>query len=168
MSQPLTGRCGRSAVMLLLVAAAGCGPREGRVTGRVLFDGTPLPGGTLTFMTADLRGQSYGADVDESGNYSVVLPAGDVLVSFDNRRYAPLARRGPPPLPPGLPADIRGKLRPSSPPPAEPPPADVPAGTRSGRYVKVPERYHMVETSDLKFAVKPGEQQHDIELTSKP
>src|SRR5688572_2994584 len=89
-----------AAVALAVAAAAGCGgPAPGRVTGRVLLDGKPLPGGILTFVPADFKGQSVAAALDESGNYSVDLPAGDVLVSFDNRNLAPPPPRPPTPVP---------------------------------------------------------------------
>jgi hypothetical protein len=157
-----------SGLAVLLAVTAGCGPREGRVTGRVLLDGQPVPGGTLMFMTADLKGQSIATAVDESGNYSVALPAVEVVASFDNRQFAPLPPRGPTPLPKGLSPEIRSKLGRTSAPPPPPPPAETPVGTKSGRYVKIPERYYMIETAEIKFTVKPGEYQHDIELSSKP
>jgi hypothetical protein len=156
----------RPAALLLLVAAAGgcAGRAPGRVTGRVLLDGQPVQGGILTFMPADMRGPSVSASVDESGGYAAELPAGDMLVSFDNRTLAPPTPRAAPPLPKGLSPEIRAKLGRTDSAPAPAPPPETPA--RSGRYVKVPDRYYMIETANIKFTVKSGEQQHDIELTS--
>jgi hypothetical protein len=153
--------------MLLLAAVVGCGSKQpGRVTGRVLLDGKPLPGGILTFISADLKGLPITATVDESGSFTADLPQGDVLASFDNRQFAPLPSRGPTPIPKGLSAEARAKMgRPPTPAPAPaepPPPPD-----RVGRFVRVPERYYMIETANLKLTVSPGEQKHDIELTSK-
>lgn len=151
-----------AAGLCLLALAGGCGRAgPGRVTGRVLLDGKPVAGGILTFVPADFRGESVAARVDESGGYSAELPAGDVLVSFDNRALAPPPPRAGPPLPKGLRPDVAAKMVRPAPPPADP------AG-RAGRYVKVPDRYYSADTADLKFTVAPGDQQHDVELSSKP
>jgi hypothetical protein len=151
---------GGTAVTLCLIAlAAGCGQASGRVSGRVLLDGKPVQGGILTFVPANFKGQSVATKVEESGTYSVELPAGDMLISFDNRDLAPPPPRAPLPVPKGLRPDVAAKMvRPT--PPAPPP-------DRAGRYVKVPDRYYSADTSDLKLTVKPGEQQFDVELSSK-
>jgi hypothetical protein len=159
------GPAGLTALVLLMLAAGCGGPAPGRVTGRVLLDGKPVLGGVLTFVPADFKGPGASATVDESGGYTVELPPGDVLVSFDNHSLAPPPPRQLPPLPKGMSPEIAAKLGGRS--PGQPaPPADPPA--RSGRYVKVPDRYFTAETANLKFTVTPGDQQHDIELTSKP
>lgn len=149
----------------LLALAAGCAPGQGRLTGHVLFDGKRVPGGTLTFVPADLKGQAVATSVDESGSYAVQLPAGEFLVSFDNQQFAPLPPRGAPPLPKGLSADVASKLGRTGAAPA--PPAEPAVGAQSGRYVKVPDRYRMAETAGLKVTVKAGDQQHDVEMTAK-
>jgi hypothetical protein len=63
-------------------------------------------------------------------------------------------------LPKGLSAEVKSKMRPPRATPADPP------GGAAGRYLAIPERYYMVETSDLAFTVQPGDQKHDIELKS--
>jgi hypothetical protein len=47
---------------------AGCGAGEGKVSGRVLFDGKPLPAGRVTFRPADSRMNSVSVELDEQGN----------------------------------------------------------------------------------------------------
>lgn len=150
--------------LCLLALAVGCGRAgPGRVTGKVLLDGKPVTGGIVTFVPADFKGQSVSASLDESGVYTAELPAGEMLVSFDNHHLAPPPPRAAPPLPKGVRPDLMAKLgRTSGPAPA---PADGAGG--SGRYVKVPEKYSMAETSGLKYTVKPGDQQFDVELSSK-
>jgi hypothetical protein len=160
MRQVLFG-CG---ALLLLAAASGCGgPGQGKVTGQVRFDGKPLPGGRVTFRPADARQNSVSAELDEQGNYEVVLPAGEVKVSVDNSEL-----ERPPPMvggvvPPGISPEAAKALGPAR--PAKPPPVGEGGGRRAGRYVPIPERYYMVESSDLKFTVKRGEQKQDLELT---
>src|SRR5687767_8123593 len=85
--------------LVVLVLAAGCGGGRapGRVTGRVLLDGKPVPGGILSFVPADFKGPGASATVDESGGYTVELPPGEVLVSFDNAAFAPPPPRQLPP-----------------------------------------------------------------------
>ncbi len=42
--------------------------------------------------------------------------------------------------------------------------ADAPVVREAGLYVKLPEKYYLVETSELTVTVKPGEQQLDLAL----
>ena len=93
-----TIRCAaRLGLLILAVAVVGCGPNQVKVSGRVLFDGKPLPGGRVTFRPADPSQNSVSAVIDEQGNYAAVLPAGDVQVSVDNSELEPRSsgpRRG--------------------------------------------------------------------------
>src|SRR5439155_18825300 len=41
------------ALLLILTLAAGCGNGEGKVSGKVLYNGKPVPGGRITFRPAD-------------------------------------------------------------------------------------------------------------------
>ncbi len=156
----------RLGLLLVPLLAAGCGAGEGKVVGRVLFDGAPLPGGRVTFRPADPGQNTLSAELDRQGNYEIVLPAGEVRVCVDNRELEP----PPPPIasqvPATLPPEIRGKLLGAAKPDAAPPkPAEDAPVKPSGRYVKIPERYYTVETSGLKFTVRRGDQKHDITLT---
>jgi len=165
-----SGRLGRPTcfMSLLLVAGlTGCGVSQGKVSGRVLFNGAPLPGGLVTFHPEDPAQNAVPARLDEQGNYEAVLPAGNVQVSVDNRDLEPQTRE-PGGLPPGLLPQLSPEARKvlgggkqGNPSPS------APAGTSpkvSGRYVPIPEQYYDIETSNLKFRVDKGEQKHDIEL----
>ena len=156
-------------VVLLAVWAEGCnGSRSaGRVVGCVLIDGKPLPGGYLMFRPADPRGELVTVVVDESGRYSATVPAGEVFVSVDNRELAPRVlhrTRGPAILPKGLTTEAREKLGRAG---ATSPASTVECDRRPGRYVRIPDRYYLPETSGLRLIVQPGEQQHDVLLTSR-
>jgi hypothetical protein len=50
---------------------------------------------------------------------------------------------------------------------APPTPAEMAVGAKSGRQVKIADRYYMIETANLKFTVKRAGQR-DIELSLKP
>src|SRR4051812_31024161 len=150
-------------VAIALLAAAGCGPGQGKVSGTVLFDGKPLPGGIVTFVPTNSRFGVVSVELDESGNFGpVVLPAGEMIVSVDNRKFAPPppSRGGSVALPPGLSPGFRANMRPSSP---RPQPAQDP--TVAARYVKIPERYYQGESSGLMITVGAGDQRQEIKLT---
>jgi hypothetical protein len=151
-------------LLALLLGCCGCGPGKGTLTGQVLFNNTPLPGGWVTFRPADPRANSVSAELDEKGHYSVVLPAGEVKVSIDNRNLqerTPVGGGLPPNLP--LKDDVRKALTGGNPTPS--PPKEGNAPKPSGRYVPIPARYYTVESSGLRFTVARGGQKHDIELT---
>lgn len=156
---------GRFGLLLLPLVVAGCGPGQGHVSGRVLYNGAPLAAGRVTFRPADPRQNSVSAELDEQGNYQAVLPAGGVQVCVDNREWeppaGPLASRMPPDLPPEVRKALGGG-RPDRPPPKPPENA---ARKSASRYVKIPDRYYDIETSGLQFTVVRGEQKHDLELT---
>jgi hypothetical protein len=144
-------------LVLILPLVAGCGAGEGKVSGRVLFEGAPLPAGRVTFRPADSRVNSVSVELDEQGNYQAVLPAGEVKVSVDNSEWEPQPSLGPGPLPPGLPPEVKKAIAGSAKPKEG-------GGRGSKRYVKIPERYHQLETSELQFTVVRGEMKKDLEL----
>lgn len=157
-------------ILLLLPFLIGCGTNKVKVSGRVLYKGKPLPGGSVFFRPADLKQNIVTAELDEQGNYEATLPAGEVQVAVDNRHLEPIPDSPSGGLPPGLPAEAKealNKAKPPSPPPDAPPPA---ADTTSapnklrGKYVRIPEKYYDIEASGLKFTVDPGNPNHDIEL----
>src|SRR5262249_913694 len=141
----------------------GCGPGQGKVSGRVLYNGAPVRGGWVTFRPADSRQNSVAAEIQADGSYSAVLPVGGVKVSVDNRNLEPQAPSAPPPVP-DLSPEARKAL--GNPTPGKAAPAAGGGGHEkpSGKYVQLPGRYYDVETSGLDFTVAGGEQQHDLEL----
>jgi hypothetical protein len=152
---------------LLLPLLVGCGASKVKVSGRVLYNGNPLPGGIVSFRPADPKQNAISAEVDEHGNYDAILPAGEVQVAVDNREWqpqAPQTRSGPPPE---LPAEVQNLLKKEKS-KAPPPPADKPAAPstpkRRGKYVAIPDKYYTTEHSGLTFMVEPGNPKHDIEL----
>jgi hypothetical protein len=151
--------------LLLVVVVAGCGQGRGSVSGRVLYNGAPLPGGRVTFRPADSAQNTVSVELDKDGNYQAVLPTGAVKVCVDNRELEPVVPFEAPQLPPGLPPGVKkaiGSAKPDKAPPQTP--QDAPHKL-PGKYVPIPEKYYSVDTSGLQFTVEGGNQKHDITLT---
>jgi hypothetical protein len=150
-------------ITLIALTIGGCGRArsEGTVSGHVQVDGKPLPGGSVTFIPTEPGANSVTAEIDQSGHFGpVVLPAGEVMVTVDNRTLAPKPAKAPIPLPKGLSAEARAKINVGR--------EAGPAPRPNPNYVLIPTRYHMAETcEELRFTVAPGEQTHDIALISK-
>jgi hypothetical protein len=154
---------GALGLLLLLLVAAGCGPGQGTVSGRVVYNGAPLPGGWVLFRPADSRQNAVSAQVDAEGNYSAVLPVGPVKVSVDNRDLEPHASVSGL-LPPNLPPEALKALGKPEPGKAAPKPGGASPPKGPGKYVKIPDKYYDTEKSELDFTVTGGEQQHNFEL----
>lgn len=134
-------------LLLLALAAVGCGPRAPSVSGIVRFNGQALPSGTVKFHGADGNGDH--ALIAADGRYSLAkAPLGPVRVTVE--AHAPMPIEWP----------TRGG-------PAPPPPAGLssqPNEKRDGKFVAIPLRYSDQESSGLTYTVRPGKQTHDIEL----
>jgi hypothetical protein len=146
-------RAGWSLPCCLLVLAAGCSSNRSRehveVSGRVLYNGQPLPGGRVMFVTVAGAFSSSG-NIDEQGNYKVQAPVGEVMIAVDNRMlrpsFAPTEAR------------MKGAGGPHQP---EPDPV-------KGTYKEIPNMYYTPDTSGLTFTVTPETPTHDIELKDRP
>jgi hypothetical protein len=142
----------------LLAGLAGCGknPRSTEhveVSGNVLFQGNPLPGGEVKFVAVNGGFASTGI-IDENGHYQVKAPVGEVEIGVTNRMLQPNRRRRG-----GL-----GSEETASRPQKKG--GDQQAQRVKGRWVNIPSSYADPHTSGLKYTVKPGPQTYDIELTA--
>lgn len=153
--------------LALLLVVSGCGLGQGKVTGRVLFDGKPLPGGRVVFFP-QIEGQnSVLTLLDELGNYSVELPACEVKVTVNNQELKPRPKLdfG---VPPGLPGGAAQKLATAKKESPQKAAGTVDPGMHGklpGRYVEIPAKYYNVTSTPLSFTVSRGDQTHDLELT---
>src|SRR5262245_48509919 len=96
--------------LLLVPLVAGCGPGEGTVSGKVTYDGKPLPGGLVTFRPADPRQNPVSVQLDKEGNFpATALPVGEVKVCIDNRELEPVPSFGPA-IPGGLSEEAKKAL----------------------------------------------------------
>jgi len=142
----------------LLILSVGCGGRErsvehAEVTGRVLYDGKPLPGGLVNFVTVKGAFANSGV-IDENGNYSIKSPVGEVEIGVSNKM---LEHGGD---------AVKNKEEAVKSARKEKGGAGGRGPLVKGRFVNIPEKYYDPTTSGLKYTVKPGAQTHDIELSS--
>jgi hypothetical protein len=136
------------------VLAGGCkrvrhSAEHTEVTGKVLYNGKPLPGGQVTFVAVE-GGFASNGTIDEEGNYKINAPVGPVKIGVDNKMLS--AQRG-------RPADIRGPGGPGAKKPGAVDPNPI-----KGTYVGIPLKYASPETSGLTFTVTKGSPTHDIQL----
>lgn len=132
------------AASLLLLFAAGCG-KQARVSGRVLLDGTPLPGGRVTFLCDGGRRPALSSPIREDGGYAIEgPPLGRARVSVETFKPQPKAVTGFDPQT-GIDNSIGWE--------------------DTGPYVPIPARYGSPKTSGLECTIGPGGQNFDITLT---
>jgi hypothetical protein len=146
-------------VLLAGLVGSGCGGGKGEVSGTVTYQGKPVTIGTVTFLDANTN-QALASSAIIRGKYAMAkVPAGlvKVLVTV------------PPPPPPGgerirlslkkVKEEQKKKatLKDSAPPPDESGGQPVPQFT-------IPAKYGSPDQSGLTYTVRPGAQQHDIEL----
>jgi hypothetical protein len=138
-----------------LFCFVGCGPRTGEVSGEVLYKGKPVPGGFLTFRPADNAENSLTYTLEKDGKFKIVLPVGDVRVCLDNREFEPQPATTPA-IPPGLklPPDVLKSMAEGS----------KESNKFADRWMKIPKKYYELESSDLSFTVKGGEQTESLVL----
>jgi hypothetical protein len=73
-------------VLLLLLILAGCSSSKNsayEVSGKVTYQGTPLPGGTITFQSTSDKDKVGRTGINEDGSYKLGnAPVGDVKIYF--------------------------------------------------------------------------------------
>ena len=161
MNSMYSGACSRFAALvslLSLFAFVGCGGSgaQGKLTGKVLYKGQPVTGGSVIFRPSSASENTVTARIDANGNYTATVPAGVVKIAVDNRELQPpeaTAKKEPRPNLPKV-----GNVGTATPDPRVNP--QKPAGT----YIKLPDKYHDVASSGLSYTVKSGAQTYNIEL----
>ena len=149
----------------LLTGTTGCTktphePQHTEVSGKVLFEGKPLPGGRVMFA-AIKGGFASSAPIDENGNYQINAPIGEVVIGVDNRMFQPRRGAGKGKSFAGIPRQEHRLKRPDS-------QEEEAKPIKERRYVQIPERYANCDTSGLTYTVKPGPQSYNIELSDNP
>lgn len=124
---------------LLTLMVGGCGGSSGTISGKVLYQGKPLPGGYVNFMSEDAKAVIKTSEIGDDGSYSVSgMPVGSAKISVQGLAARNLAT---------VPGQGGGK-------------GSVP----KQKEVYVPPEYGNTETSGLKYDVKSGKQPYDIKL----
>lgn len=144
-------RTALAGLLVALACAAGCGEREGSVTGRVTFRDAPLRGGAVILFC---EGQqiAHGA-IDQDGRYEI-----------------PRVPLGPARATVRVPAPVKELLRHRVP---FPPVHNGPVGLNkqspgaAAKIPPIPPRYEVPEESGLTLTVGAGETVFDIALADK-
>jgi hypothetical protein len=144
---------------LLFLLAAGCGTTK-TVSGKVSFQGKPMPAGTVLFVQ-DKAGKTntYTSQIAEDGTYTIPnLSPGPVKIAVQ-----PLQ---PPNMPPRAGGQVMGIPTATFGPEGHNPYGNV-KGDES-KYVKnFPAKYKDPDTSGLTYTVEgSGSQTHDIDVPS--
>jgi hypothetical protein len=142
-----------------LVFLVGCGRvekkiQQAEISGKVYYQGKPLPGGIVKFV--DRNGYIGISVIDPSnGSYKLEAPVGEVQIAVDNRMLNRNGRQQAPKIMP-----VAKLERPDG----------RPRGGQAitGTFVPLPSRYSDPESSGLKYTVKKGAQTYDIELSDNP
>jgi hypothetical protein len=157
MRRALRGRYGRllgsGLAVLLLLVPLGCSGK-GSVSGKVLYKGEPLKGGTVTFVPDGEGKQSVRSNIEEDGTYTIIgVAPGPAKIMVETRSAKPTTGL-PPMMAPG------GK----SPFPANDPNSARREAASKDRYVNIPAKYEKTETSGLSYTVTSGKQTFDVKL----
>jgi len=147
------------AIFTILALFVGCQRPKGTIEGEVVFDGKPVPGGMLSFVSIGPKNKltvEGFCELGRDGKFKIELPVAEVMVGVDNREFEPMPATRPAMLPgDNLPPDVRKSLS-----------EGTKAASRvSDRWVQLPERYYLPETSKIKIKVAKGPQNLQIELT---
>jgi hypothetical protein len=137
--------------LALCLTATGCGSK-GSVSGKVLYKGEPLGGGSVLFVP---QGQpSISTRINADGVYTIDnIAAGPVKISVETKSAQP--GKGPPR---GLPKPPPGAV------PKDAASIYNPAPASNGKYVVIPDNYSDPEKSELTYTVVGGSQTHNIDL----
>lgn len=124
-----------------------------KVSGRISYNGKPLKGGHLQFVTAD--GTAYPGSIDSDGTYSGIdLPIGEMVVTVDTEVIKPAVSSGK--TADRYTAMQGGQKAPAGSGPTAPKFEEV--------YIKIPTSYNNAKTSKLTITLAKGRQVKDLEL----
>jgi hypothetical protein len=113
-----------------------------------MYQGAPLQGGRLTFVTTKGALTAAG-DIDETGQYKINAPLGEVKIGVDNRMINKQVQANLPL------AAKKGAGNPAAAAPTE----------LKGVYKMIPPKYYVPDTSGLTYTVTKDEKTYDIVLT---
>jgi hypothetical protein len=151
------------AALALAASSVGCGGQKtAKISGKVLFQGRPLPGGLVTFYPMEGQSNPASAIIGEDGSYSLNnAPLGTVKITVSNLT---LKKGEVPPI--GMSnasatftltsKEAIAKAR-------EGKEIPQPKGSKiSGTYVPIPASYANIKTTGLDYSVEGRSQDYDI------
>jgi hypothetical protein len=122
---------------------SGCGVPKGNVSGKVTYQGKPLPSGTIVFLGPDDRpvNSSIGGD----GSYQVQgVTVGTARITVETPwEFAKAQRKNAPKLPPDAPPMANSMMI---------------------QAIEIPKKYGDPQQSGVTYDVQKGAQVHDIDL----
>jgi hypothetical protein len=144
--------------LLLLAACAGCSSStQGTISGKVTYQGKPVPAGTVVFVP-QVQGGSFVARIRD-GQYKLEnCPVGPAKIAVSTPANTDPMKRmmgGKMKRPP----EIQEKLKGGAP--------AVGAASNDAPTISIPPRYQDPEKSGLTCEVKGGSQVYDIDLPAK-
>jgi hypothetical protein len=133
--------CARSALLVALGWAAGCGPGvppTGEVHGKVTVNGNPVTAGFVKFFP-EAGGEPVSTGLAADGTYRATgIPVGRAKVAIETLPFKNLT-----PPPPGIAKQIGGPRT---------------------KYVPIPAKYEKPDTSELTVEVEKGAKEWNVEL----
>lgn len=149
-------------LLVLLTVFIGCGSK-GTVSGKIFYQGNPLPGGRVTFLQE--KG-AFHSVIHGDGSYQVTgIPPGPAIITVSS----------PDPPQPAAPSPMEKTVEKAKASKVEMTPemakmleaakgrmGDPEAGKR--RYMAIPSRYKDPDKSGLTYTVTSGSQEFDIQL----
>lgn len=149
-SLPCLRRVAQGCLGLLVFAlVSGCGGGKGDVTGKVTFEGKPIPWGRITFVSKGGNQLAISSSI-KNGEYKIVgCPAGLAKISVESF----LARKSE--------TEVKNPLAKGFGPPKT---ADSPPPEAIGKHLEIPQILGNPESSGLEYTVKRGEQSFDFDL----
>lgn len=122
---------------------AGCGSKSGTISGKVTYQGKAVEGGSVNFLSEGANSTMKTGGIQKDGSYSVSgVPVGPAKITVQGMKARRLL----------IPAALQKEQ------------GGVKEVKTEQSEVYVPPRYGKTETSDLKYDVQSGKQQHDIDL----
>jgi hypothetical protein len=146
-SRAFVARLGTCVLLVVPATLLGCGRPAGTVSGKVTKNGVPLPGGSITYQSADGKVRLSSPIDPEDGTYSIPnVPLGEGKFGVDNTA---LQGQAMPPMMPGGVDPLKAAK--------EHAPSDLPSpGGAKGRYVAIDPKYKDPNTSGFTWTVKKG------------
>jgi hypothetical protein len=152
---------GWSLIVCLLLGTAGCASK-GTISGKVLYRGKPLPGGTVIFLPAVGTG-AFSSPIQEDGSYSLTqVPPGEVKITVETESENPAPHKTSEDTTKARKyiESMRKKMEEEMPGEGRTPPR-LPS---KARYVPIPAKYKDPEKSGMTYTVTGGKQTLDIVL----
>lgn len=142
--------------VLFVPLFVGCGSK-GTVSGKVFYQGKPLPGGTVTFLEDT---GAFHSVIHEDGSYRIAgVPPGNATITVSTPDPPKQASSSPMAKAMKNAKGWKGEIPPEE---MAKHMGDPEAGKR--RYMAIPSKYKDPKQSGLTYTVKSGSQNFDIQL----